>query len=237
MKVVAFIPARGGSKGLPGKNIKPFAGKPLIAHTIKFALDCGVFDEVIVSTDDEQIKEISESYGARVVLRPDYLAEDGSLVVDAVHYTLGVLTSEDLRPDFCFLLECTSPFRTKQDVKKALEMLQSDRFDSVASFKKCELPPTRIWKIEGDTALPFISGADPFLPRQQQEEGYELTGEIYGFNVDRFIETHAKSVLYGKFFPLQSTSKFFAEIDTEIDFEVAEYFMKRLLNENDPINV
>lgn len=236
MRVAAIIPARGGSKGLPGKNIKPFAGKPLIAHTIEFAKDCGVFDEIIVSTDDEEIKVVSEAYGAKVVLRPDYLGKDSSLVVDSVHYTLDVLASEDLRPDFCFLLECTSPFRTVQDVKRTLEMLQSDRFDSAASFKKCELPPTRIWKIEEDTALPFIPGADPFLPRQQQKEGYELTGEIYGFNVDRFIETHAKSVLFGKFFPLQSSSKFFAEIDTKMDFEIAEYFMNRLLNESDSLN-
>ena len=109
--ILAIIPARGGSKGIPGKNIKEFAGKPLIVHSIEASLKCPLVNRTVVSTDDDKIAEVSTAHGAQVIKRPNELATDASLVIDAIRYTVGKVEEEGEDVDIVILLEPTSPFR------------------------------------------------------------------------------------------------------------------------------
>jgi CMP-N-acetylneuraminic acid synthetase len=133
MNILAFIPARGNSKSIPGKNIKLLAGKPLIAYSIESAFKCNL--PVIVSTDSLAIKMVSEKYGAKVMIRPDKLAKDDTAMID-------VLKSEVLKinpsPEFVLLLQPTSPLRLTVHIKSAISYLENnlDRFDSVISVEK-----------------------------------------------------------------------------------------------------
>lgn len=127
-KILAYIPARGGSKRIPGKNIKKFAGKPLIAHTIEQALACKIADRVIVDTDSPDIAKIAEKYGAEVpFLRPTELAKDTSKVVDSIIYLLDKLKKdENYVPSQILILQTTSPLREVEDIKKCWEEAQKD---------------------------------------------------------------------------------------------------------------
>jgi CMP-N,N'-diacetyllegionaminic acid synthase len=134
-KVLVVIPARGGSKGVPQKNIRPFAGKPLIAHTIQLARALeGAQFRTIVSTDSEEIADVGRRYGAEVpFLRPKHLAEDKSLVADAVVHLLDWLTKkEKYSPDYVMLLQPTSPLREIEDITRCMDALeQSPEADNV----------------------------------------------------------------------------------------------------------
>ena len=121
--ILAIIPARGGSKGIPGKNIKEFAGKPLIVHSIEAALKCPLVTRTVVSTDDDKIAEISKAHGAQVIKRPSELATDTSLVIDAIRYTVRKVEEEGEDVDIVILLEPTSPFRRTEDIEKCIQVL------------------------------------------------------------------------------------------------------------------
>ena len=118
-KITAFIPARGGSKGIPEKNIKEFSGKPLIVHSIEYALNCDQIDEVVVSTDDENIARISQKAGAKIVKRPSELATDTATTESAIHHYLNKLSKT---PDIVVLLQATSPLRPKGSLDAALNL-------------------------------------------------------------------------------------------------------------------
>ena len=112
MKGVAIIPARGGSKGIPRKNVKPLAGKPLISYTITEALKCGCFDRIIVSTDDIDIARVSQDSGAEIMMRPKELAEDHTPTVDVILHVVSTLEMDEAYvPDYIVVLQPTSPYR------------------------------------------------------------------------------------------------------------------------------
>src|SRR5699024_5514424 len=140
--MIAIIPARGGSKGLPGKNIRLLNGKPLISYTIIEALNSEKISRVIVSTDDTQIAEIAIQYGAEVpFLRPDYLSTDTSKAIDNYTYTIERLNDEgvNLAPINNFVvLQPTSPLRTRNDIDKAINLFYEKKADSVISVNKSE---------------------------------------------------------------------------------------------------
>ncbi|HEY4475053.1 MAG TPA: acylneuraminate cytidylyltransferase family protein [Candidatus Paceibacterota bacterium] len=134
IKILCFIGARGGSKGIPGKNIRLFNGKPLIAHTIEQALDLKDYiDKVIVSTDSFGIATIAKKYGAEVpFLRPKELAEDRSNIGDAIVYTIRRLEKEEkYKPDYILLLQPTAPLREREDIIKCIKLIQNKKCDSV----------------------------------------------------------------------------------------------------------
>lgn len=141
-RILAFIPARGGSKGLPGKNIAPLRGRPLVAWTIGQALSCPGFDDVVVSTDDPRIAEVATEAGAQVpFLRPAELARDSSPVVDAVSHCLDFLSSRGKTYDVVALLEVTSPLRRPGELQQALQTLVDawDGIDGVVSLGRIQL--------------------------------------------------------------------------------------------------
>ena len=167
--VLAVIPARGGSKGIPGKNIKAFCGKPLIVHSIEAALNCSLISRTVVSTDDDSIAQVAKANGAQVINRPVELAVDTSLVIDAIRHAVLSVEEEGEDVDIVLLLEPTSPFRRKQDLEKCVQILLENKADSVATFTDAHVSPNRLWRVSDDVVEPFIKGAVPLLPRQKQK--------------------------------------------------------------------
>jgi CMP-N,N'-diacetyllegionaminic acid synthase len=227
MSVLAIIPARGGSKGVKKKNLKLLAGVPLIRYPIQSAFKSRIFEKVVVTTDDQEIAAEAIASGAEVINRPSEISKDTSLVYDAIDHVLSTLTEKyAYTPQIIFLLEPTSPLRGNEDIIEANKILQSKSADSVATFKETKPSPGRIWKIENDVVRPYFEESNPFMPRQSQPKGYELTGEIYAFRYDSYVVNNSKSVLMGKVHPLISSSQFFVDIDEEVDFIFAESLIK-----------
>lgn len=169
-RILAIIPARGGSKGLPGKNIALLAGRPLVAHSIEHALAVRGVDRVVVSTDDERIAGVARGAGARVVVRPPELASDAAPSEGALLHALDRVVEEDGRaPDLVLFLQATSPIRRPDDIERAVQALVGDGADSLFSAS-----PQHgfVWKVQG-------RGVDSitydFRSRKRRQE---LDGEI-----------------------------------------------------------
>jgi CMP-N-acetylneuraminic acid synthetase len=220
-KVIALTPARGGSKGLPGKNIKSFLGKPLLVHAVEIAVSSTLIDAVYVSTDCSKIAKIANEAGAEVSMRPLHLATDVALVAETVRE---LLINIDLSFDYMVLLEATSPHRSVELVEACLKELEKSGADSIATFSEADPPPKRLWKIVDKEASPYIADSDPWLPRQQHEPAYHLNGLVYAFNIRRFLEVQAKSIYFGKRIAIITKGKSI-DIDTLEDFMLAEYMM------------
>ena len=151
MKTLAIIPARGGSKRIPKKNIRLFCGKPIIAYSIGVALECGLFDEVIVSTDSEEIANISKKYGASVPkLRPAAISDDKSGVLDVVAYELDKLSEEVHRPSEVCLIYATAPMISADDLVKSCEVFRTSNMDFVFSASEFTSPIHRAFTILPD---------------------------------------------------------------------------------------
>ena len=177
--IVALIPARAGSKRVIDKNIRPLAGHPLIAYTIAAALESGVFDAVIVSTDSESYADVARHYGAEVpFLRPAAFAKATSPDIDFVDDTLRRLR-EDGRGFDCFsVLRPTSPFRLPETIRRAwVEFLAEEGVDSLRAVEKCRQHPGKMWVVRGHRMLPLL----PFGPTEQpwHSSQYPSLPEIY----------------------------------------------------------
>lgn len=218
-RVIAVIPARGGSKSIPRKNLQILGGRPLIEWAINAAKESIEVDRVIVSTDDSEIASIATALGAEVYWRPENLAEDQSLVIDAIRDLRDVLVSEREEVEIFVMLEPTCPIRPSGLVSKCLRSLVESQSDSLATFSKLHLSPERIWKIENHVAVPFIDGSIPWLPRQNLKVGYELNGAIYAFYPKRLPEEHP-GLIFGKTFAYVMPEKII-DIDTFDDLDAA----------------
>lgn len=196
-RVIAVIPARGGSKSIPRKNLQPLRGLPLIAWTIEIAKTTPEIDRIIVSTDDNEISEISKYYGAEVYKRPEKLATDISLVVDTIRDLYMKLEHEGEKADIFVLLEPTCPIRPDNLVSLCLSSLVESKSDSIATFSQLSTSPDRIWKIEENVPSLFFSGSNPWMPRQALRIGYALNGALYAFYPKKLPETHP-GLLFGK---------------------------------------
>lgn len=229
MNVLAIVPARGGSKGVPKKNIKHLNGKPLITYPLSDAFESKYVNKVVVSTDSKEIGELAESNGAEVVYRPKELATDTSLVIDAIIYTVNYVEEQGFKPDLVLLLEPTSPFRFNKLIDQSIELLMHNKYDSVTTITPSGISPNRLWKVNeksGELA-PYLEGADPFLPRQKQPRAFELTGQIYVFKPEFLkMERSNNSLLFGKVGSLIVDEATAIDIDTEVDFVVAEAILK-----------
>ncbi len=185
---LALIPARGGSKRLPGKNILELAGKPLIAWTIEAALQCPYVDDVIVSTDDHEIKEVSEKYGARVpFLRPEEISSDQASSVQVVRHALDFLLSQSVVYDNIVLLQPTSPLRSGRHITEAIRLMHSREANAIISVRKSDHSP--LWS----NTLPENLSMETFLPEELKQtrsqdlpQYYSLNGAIYICKTDVF---------------------------------------------------
>jgi len=227
MQIIGIIPARGGSKGVPRKNIRKLGGKPLVQYSIEAAAQSKCIDTVVVSTDDEEIASLSESVGSRVIRRPDKLASDRALVMDAVRHVIDIETKNGREYDLLVLLEPTAPFRTAEDIDETITLMLKNKADSAATFSETETPPTRTWRIRDNTPEPFIKGSDPFQPRQSHEKGYSLNGMVYVLKTSMLSEyPETNSFLIGKTSANLIPQERVVDIDTEMDLFIAEQILK-----------
>jgi CMP-N,N'-diacetyllegionaminic acid synthase len=181
-KIIAIIPARGGSKGLPRKNILDLCGRPLIAWTIEKALGSRYIDKVVVSTEKQEIAEISKQYGAQVVERPEELARDDSPTIDAIMHVINWFEKRGDYFDIIILLEPTSPLRKEKDLNNAIGLFieNIDRADSLVSVGEVHLENPHITKkIENGYVKPLIEIGKKVHQRQQLPKVYFPYGVIY----------------------------------------------------------
>jgi N-acylneuraminate cytidylyltransferase len=223
-RVIAVIPARGGSKSVPGKNIRLLGGKPLLAWSIEVGRQVREIDRIIVSTDDAQIASIGRAYGAEVYARPPHLATDEALVIDALKDLLQTLRAEGETPEWVILLEPTCPLRTADDVRDCLKLVAQGGYDSVATFKDAELNPHRAWRLVDGVPEVFIAGAIPWLPRQKLPKAYQLNGAVYLFRAN-LLAQEAKSLLVGKLGAVLMPRDRSQDIDDSVDFTIVEAIM------------
>ena len=224
-KIVAIIPARGGSKGLPGKNIKLFLGMPLIAYAIETLKSTNFEIDIIISTDSKEIAKVGLLYGITSIMRPPELATDSSLVIDAIKYTIGSLQKQNKYYDVLLLIEPTNPLRDAEDIHLVLEYLNNNNSaDCVATFSKLEHPVTRLWSIKNGKPETLIPGSDPFKRRQDQEYGYYINGLAYAFNISKLEENNYLSLFNGEIGAV-ITEKKVIDIDDKYDFFMAEQMM------------
>jgi CMP-N,N'-diacetyllegionaminic acid synthase len=227
--MLAIIPARGGSKGVPRKNIKNLAGKPLIYYTIKAAKESKYIDRIIVSTDDEEIAEVALKYRAEVpFLRPEELATDKAKAIDNYIYTINKLNeiNNEVIKEF-IVLQPTSPLRTSSDIDNAIKVFYENKADTVISVVKAEHPPTWYKKINDKGVLedyfPFV---DNSLNRQEAVETYLPNGAIYIFNYEALINNYG--YYNSKTYPYIMKQENSIDIDTLLDFKLAELLITQL---------
>lgn len=227
--MLAIIPARGGSKGIPHKNIKMLAGKPLIYYTIKAARESKFIDKIIVSTDSTEISYVAKSFGAEIpFLRPNELAEDTSKAIDAYLYTVEKLNKEfgESIEDFVVLLP-TAPLRTAKDIDNAIEIFYERKAETVISVAEAEHPPTWYKKINtGGVLEDYFKFSDNSLNRQEAEKTYLPNGAIYIFNYKSLKNNY--NYYNEKTFPYIMTKENSVDIDTELDFQLAELLINKI---------
>ena len=214
--MVALIPARAGSKRVPGKNIRALGGHPLIAYTIAAALKSAVFAEVVVSTDSEATADISRHYGAAVpFLRPTEYSGDTSPDIEFVEHALNALRA-DGRDYECFsILRPTSPFRKAETIRRAWEQfLAEDGADSLRAVERCEQHPAKMWVVRGRRMIPLI----PFGPAEQpwHSSQYPTLPEVYVQNASLEI-AWSRVVFEGRTIAGEVLVPFFTHGDEGLD--------------------
>lgn len=220
--MIALILARGGSKGLPKKNIKLLNGKPLIAYTIEAALQSKYITRVIISTDCPEIAEVAVEYGAELpFMRPDSLASDETTSKDVILYTLDRLAQEEKLDTSNFvLLQPTSPLRTSGDIDAAIDMYKNKKADSVISYCQ-ESHPVRWHKyIDAEGRVEALFD-DVGTRRQEERVTYFPNGAIYVQNVD-YLKT-GMGYAFAYIMPRDRS----VDIDTQDDFDYCEYLMNK----------
>lgn len=223
---IAVIPARGGSKGIPHKNITDLAGKPLIAYTIEAALKAKTLRRVIVSTDDAEIAEIAKSYGAEVpFLRPAELARDDTPSPTVVQHTVRyVEEDEGHRLDAVVLLQPTSPLRNERHIDEAVEKLFESGADSVITVCKVRHHPYWCFVVKGDRLYPFSKKGITISRHQDLPQVYAANGAVYVVKRDVLFK---QSSLFGKDTRAVVMSlKDSMDIDDYTDLFVAEMVLK-----------
>jgi CMP-N,N'-diacetyllegionaminic acid synthase len=223
---IAIIPARGGSKGVPRKNVRMLAGKPLILWTVECALMAERFDRVIVSTDDPEIAEVSMQSGAEVpFLRPRELASDTATSLDVVMHALNWLEQHGgVLPSSIMLLQPTSPMREKRDIQDAVDLLRETSSQAVVSVCPSAHPPHWLRKIDAEGRI--HSWLPEQIPnrRQDSEAFYQINGSIYLIKQDVLVRERT-------FLPSDTRALIMPEdrsvdIDTPWDFYLADLIMK-----------
>ena len=226
--MIAIIPARGGSTGLPGKNTRLLGGYPLICHSISAALDSKFISRVIVSTDDENIAEISRECGAEVpFIRPKELADDTSMVMDAYLHLIDKLSVEGSEKIESFVaLLPTAPLRTSEDIDNAVEIFTKNEADSVMSVTETAIPIEWYMKITDSGILSnYLTEKSLINNRQDFNQAYNPNGAIYVFRTEilRRTRQYISNKTYAYVMPRDRS----ADIDDLLDFEWAEFLIQR----------
>lgn len=215
---LVVIPARGGSKRLPRKNILPLAKKPLIAWSIEAALKSKYVDKVIVTSDDDEIISVAKQFGSNTIKRPDKLASDTATSFDAIKHTIENLN----RHDYIVLLQPTSPLRTTEQIDEAIELLESKKADAIVSV--CEMDHSPLWSntlTKDGNMNQFIRDEVKNKRSQDLEPYYRLNGAIYICKTDKFLREES-FFLKENIFAYKMDRESSVDIDEKIDFKLAE---------------
>ncbi len=218
---IAIIPARGGSKRIPRKNIKLFHGKPMIAYSIEAALLAGCFDKVIVSTDDIEIAEVAREFGAEVpFIRPKDIADDHATTMDVMHHAVSWYQSQSVELSTVCCLYATAPFVTSKNLKDGYEQLSQSNAEFVFSAATYAFPIQRAIKVNSDGGVNMFSPENELVRSQDLEEAYHDAGQFYWGRAEAFLQRKKIFAPHSKIVLLPRVRV--QDIDTLEDWEFAE---------------
>ncbi len=223
-KVIAIIPARGGSKRIPKKNIKDFFGKPLISYTIQTASQSNLFDDIIVSTDDEQIAAVAKQYGASVpFIRPKELSDDFTGTNDVINHAVDYLRSQGEEIDYVCTIYATAPLLKKEYLIEGIQKLKESEAVNAFSVTTMPFPIQRTFKIDKNGRCEMFWPEYYYSRSQDLEEAYQDAGQFYWRNLNR----PSTDVMFSKeSIPVVLPRHLVQDIDTPEDWETAEYLYK-----------
>ncbi len=220
MKTLAIITARGGSKRIPRKNIKDFNGKPIMAYSIEAAVGSGVFDKVMVSTEDEEIAEIGRRYGAEVPFyRSEQTAGDFATTTDVINEVIAEYEKRGEKFDIIACIYPTAPFITSERLRNAVEMLKNSDADSLIPVVRFSFPPQRAMEIQ-DGLLVFRQPEYMNSRSQDLTPHYHDVGQFYVFRTDGFKKN--QRIMAGKILPIELPETEVQDIDNPVDWQLAE---------------
>ena len=226
MKPLVIIPARGGSKGIPHKNIKPLAGKPLIYYSIDCARQLVDDIDICVSTDDPEIIKCVEDYGVKVpFVRPEELATDTAGTYEVLLHALDYYERQSRHYDVVILLQNTSPFRTASHVKEALSLYNSDVDMVVSVIESPANPYCNIFEEDNEGYLHISKGEGNIWRRQDAPKVYQYNGAIYIMNAETLKHTHMHKMQKRVKFVMDELSSI--DLDTMWDWQMAEMIIKQ----------
>lgn len=224
MATLAVIPARGGSKGIPRKNLRLVAGKPLVAWTIEHARAATSVDRVVVTTDDVEIAATARTFGAEVVMRPPDLAGDAASSESALLHALATLAEgEGYRPDILVFLQCTSPLILPEDIDGTVATLIASGADNAFAAVPFHQP---IWRLSADgEAVGLNHDKRERKPRQQAEPQFEETGAVYALRAAGFVRDGHR--FFGRTVIHVMPRNRHLDIDEEGDLDLADLILRR----------
>lgn len=224
-KVLALIPARGGSKGLPGKNIKILKGKPMTNWTIEAAVKSTVIDDVLISTDIEELIREAEKMGLDSVQRPDFLAADKTSMVDVVVHALGYMSQAGKTYEYLCLLQPTSPLRTATDINNAFEKMVQSSADSVISVKQENSSCLKWFVSDNETIFPLAFDKTlPFARRQDLPNVCSANGAIYIIKTEEFLKRRLFVTDHTAAYFMSESASY--DVDTLDDFKLVESILE-----------
>lgn len=227
MKILYLIPARGGSKGVLKKNIKLLKGKPLIQYSLEAAIEVSSKNDICISTDSVEIKNIVEDLGVSVpFLRPNSISTDYASSEDVMLHALNYYKNKGLEYDYLVMLQPTSPLRTANHIKKALELVDSNT-ELLVSVKETDTNPYYVLFEESENGILEKTKKGTFTRRQDCPVVYELNGAIYVIKVSKLLEKGYQNLKMSKFVMSKESS---VDIDDDIDFKLAELLIKTKLD-------
>ena len=221
MKPLFVIPARGGSKGIPGKNIKPLGGKPLIAYSVEVARQLAPDCDICVSTDDQAIAHVVRQMGLEVpFMRPDYLATDNCGTYEVLLHAVKFFEKLGRRYDTMVLLQPTSPLRTADDVRRCLEAYTSDVDMVVTVVEAASNPYYNCYETDSDGFLHISKGDGSYVRRQDAPKAWEYNGAVYVINIDRLKQMPLSRFPRRRMVEMERSRSI--DLDTPLDWLVAE---------------
>lgn len=232
--IVCVIPARGGSKGLPGKNIMALLGKPLIAYTIEQARNSKYIDRVVVSTENKEIADISRQYGAEApFIRPGGLATDESSIIDVLLHAVDWLEKEEqYKFDIMVLLHATSPLRDSADIDKSIEMLVKKNAENVFSVAESQRNPYfNMVEMRRDGTVRLVKEGS-FVTRQSAPQVFDMNASIYVWWKD--VLKKKKSVFMKRTYIYVMPRERSVDIDDYLDFKIAEMLLREKISGSKP---
>ena len=230
MKILGIIPARGGSKGIPNKNIKLLGDKPLLEHTAKSALASKLLDRVILSSDCSEIIKVAKNLGLEVpFIRPGNLSQDNTPSLSVIKHALEFFETKEEKFDAVCLLQVTSPFREVDLIDRSIEKFEEENFDSLISVRKVpsDFNPHWIFEPDANNQLRIATGEEELISRRQDlPNSFHRDGAIYLTKTDVILNQNS---LYGSSIGyIEPKNDLYVNIDTPDDWRIAEEIIKKL---------